>query len=190
VVNAWLTRRFFPAAEGSGIPQAIAMVKVPNEARRHEVLGLGTGLFKGLMIMLGIACGASIGREGPTVHIATAISYSLSHIGRFRHYVRRRRLILAGAAAGLSAAFNTPLAVVALLTMAAYFAGVMQSPMTSVLIIMEMTDEQHLLLPLMATVLLAQWVSRHVCPRPIYLALAEDFLKQEKKRDSQSDLPP
>jgi H+/Cl- antiporter ClcA len=110
VIIAWLTRRFFPAAEGSGIPQAMAMLEVPDEARRQEILGLGTALFKGLMIIFGIACGASIGREGPTVHIATAISYSLSHVGRFRHYLRRRRLILAGAAAGLSAAFNTPLA--------------------------------------------------------------------------------
>jgi H+/Cl- antiporter ClcA len=76
---------------------------------------------------------------------------------------------------------SVPVAAVALLSMAGYFAGVVQSPMTTVVIIMEMTDEQQMLLPLMATVLLAQWVSSHVCPRPIYLALAENFLKQEKQ---------
>jgi H+/Cl- antiporter ClcA len=81
---------------------------------------------------------------------------------------------------------SVPVTAVALLSMAGYFAGVVQSPMTTVVIIMEMTDEPQMLLPLMATVLLAQWVSRHVCPRPIYLALADDFLKEERRRKKSS----
>ena len=82
---------------------------------------------------------------------------------------------------------SVPVAAVALLTMAAYFAGVVQSPMTTVVIVMEMTDEQRMLLPIMATVLLAQWVARHICARPIYLALATMFLKEEKTRDSHGE---
>lgn len=359
VLIAWLTRRFFPAAEGSGIPQAIAMLRVRDDATRQQVLGLRVGLFKGLMIVLGLACGASIGREGPTVHIAASISYSLSRLARFPHYVQDRGLILAGAAAGLSAAFNTPLAGVvfaieemsrsfeehnsgvvmtavivagmtalawqgnynyfgsvntdlpsleavvavvlcgvvggfaggvfslllirggahvaplraahpylfaigcgvllagigllaagatfgtgyeearrvlaggedagvfypalklaatvvsylsgipggifapslsvgaglgaelaplipsaplvamALLGMVGYFSGVVQSPITAVVIVMEMTDSHEMLLPLMGTSLLAAWVSRHVCPRPLYRALADGFMTRK-----------
>jgi H+/Cl- antiporter ClcA len=314
------------------------------------------------MVVLGLACGASIGREGPTVHIAAAISYSLARIGRFPYYVQSRGLILAGSAAGLSAAFNTPLAgivfaieelsrkyeghvngvvfiaviiagmtalslqgnysyfnveatrlepadavwavllcgfagglfggvfssllihggnylnplrkqhpylfaalcglllasigilsggltygtgyeeanpalqtgegggplypllkltatvvsylsgipggifsptlsiganlgvelapllpavpgtAIALLGMVGYFSGVVQSPLTAVVIVMEMTSEPSMLLPLMATALLAQWVSRHIAPKPLYRALADSFLRQCEER--------
>jgi len=62
------------------------------------------------MIVLGLLCGASIGREGPTVHISAALSYSLVRLAHFPIHIQERGLILAGAAAGLAAAFNTPLA--------------------------------------------------------------------------------
>ena len=321
------------------------------------------------MIILGLACGASIGREGPTVHIAAAINYSLARVGRFPHYVQSRGLIMAGAAAGLSAAFNTPLAgivfaieelsrkfegevngvvfiaviiagmtalalqgnynyfnveatqlttmdaavavlvcglvggllggvfsgllirggayfnplrmahpyllaavcglllasigllsggltygtgyeeanpalmagegsgvffpllklaatvisylsgipggifspslsiganlgaelapllpstpgaALALLGMVAYFSGVVRAPLTAVVIVMEMTNEQHnMLLPLLATALLAQWVSRHVCPRPLYHTLANAFLQKPESRGSSCEI--
>lgn len=110
VLIAWLTRRFFPSAEGSGIPQVIAMLQVPDTAVRSRVLGLRVAVGKGLMIVLGLLCGASIGREGPTVHISAALSYSLVRIAHFPVHFQERGLILAGAAAGLAAAFNTPLA--------------------------------------------------------------------------------
>jgi H+/Cl- antiporter ClcA len=134
---------------------------------------------------LALSAGEGGGPLAPLLKLlATAISY-LSGIpgGIFAPS------LAAGATLGAELAPllpSTPVAAVALLTMAGYFAGVVQSPMTTVVIIMEMTDEHQLLLPLMATVLLAQWVSRHVCPRPIYLALAERFLEEEKNTGSRA----
>ena len=58
-------------------------------------------------MMLGLLCGASIGREGPTVQVGASIMY---FIGRKSPIVYQQNLLLAGAAAGIAAAFNTPLA--------------------------------------------------------------------------------
>ena len=63
-----------------------------------------------LLTLLGLATGASIGREGPTVQIGAAIMYQMSTVSSFPHEIMKRRLILAGGAAGFAAAFNTPLA--------------------------------------------------------------------------------
>lgn len=112
VLIAWLTRRYFPGAQGSGIPQAIAALEMPPQMYhlRHTVLSLRIAIGKIFLTMLGLLCGASIGREGPTVHIGAAIMYSVGHRARFpRHYLDKS-LIIAGSAAGIAAAFNTPLA--------------------------------------------------------------------------------
>ncbi len=352
----WATRNLFPGGEGSGIPQAIAAMELKEKADRSAVLSIRIAIGKGLAIVLGLLCGASIGREGPTVHIAASIMYSLHRIANFPIHHVRKGLILAGGAAGLAAAFNTPLAgvmfaieemsrsfeeritgslmvavilagmtslmiqgnytyfgsysaqmapahtilailvcgviggltgglfstllvlggkylkpvrfqhpylialgcglavaiigvlshnttwgtgyeaargvlqgteeaspwyaplkflatifsylsgipggifapslsvgaglgfslsglfpaapvvAIGLLGMVGYFSGVVQTPITAVIIVMEMTDDQQLLLPLMATSLLAAAVSRFICPEPIYQAMAKDFL--------------
>ncbi|MDR0934396.1 MAG: chloride channel protein, partial [Burkholderiaceae bacterium] len=54
--------------------------------------------------------GASIGREGPTVQIGASISHAFYGYGPFKTAEQRRALVLAGGAAGIAAAFNTPLA--------------------------------------------------------------------------------
>jgi len=106
----WATRQFFPGGEGSGIPQAIAALELGEHADRSAILSLRIAIGKGLAIVLGLLCGASIGREGPTVHIAASIMYSLHRLANFPIHHVRKGLILAGGAAGLAAAFNTPLA--------------------------------------------------------------------------------
>lgn len=110
VLITWLTRRFIPGAKGSGIPQVIAALQMKHHSDRHEILSIRIALGKGLLVILGLFCGASIGREGPTVHIAASITYYLSRLAHFPIYDLGRGLIIAGAAAGLAAAFNTPLA--------------------------------------------------------------------------------
>lgn len=110
VAITYLTLRFFPGSQGSGIPQAIAALGKQEDAVRHSVLSIRIAIGKSLMVVLGVLCGASIGREGPTVHVAASIMYSLRRFARFPHHDVTRGLILAGAAAGLAAAFNTPLA--------------------------------------------------------------------------------
>ena len=358
----WATRNLFPGGEGSGIPQAIAAMQLKEHADRSAVLSLRIAIGKGFAIVLGLLCGASIGREGPTVHIAASIMYSLHRMGNFPIHHVRKGLVLAGGAAGLAAAFNTPLAGVmfaieemsrsfeeritgslmmavilagmtsltiegnytyfgsysvqldpihavlailvcgviggtagglfstilvvggrvlkpvrmyhpyllalgcglavavigilshnttwgtgyeaargvlqgtdqaspwygplkflatifsylsgipggifapslsvgaglgynlssffpdapmvsiGLLAMVGYFSGVVQTPITAVIIVMEMTDDNHLLLPLMATSLLADGISKMICPEPIYQAMAKDFLAGVKKK--------
>ena len=107
VLSAWLAQRFFPGSQGSGIPQAIAARHMKDTSARDKLLSLRLTFGKILLTLFGMACGASIGREGPTVQVGAAILLQAGSVGRM---MGERGLILAGAAAGVAAAFNTPLA--------------------------------------------------------------------------------
>lgn len=61
----------------------------------------------------------------------------------------------------------------ALVGMGAVFAGVIRAPITSVLIIIEMTGGYGLTLPLMISNMVAYGLARHLRPTPIYEALLE-----------------
>lgn len=103
----WATINLFPGSQGSGIPQAIAALE---SKRKDAVLSLRIVAGKILLALGGLAIGASIGREGPSVHVGASIMYSLGRWARFPAHYMERGLILAGGAAGIAAAFNTPLA--------------------------------------------------------------------------------
>jgi len=107
---AWLTKYLFKGTEGSGIPQAIAALSMRDSALRATVLSLRIAIGKIILTCMGLMCGASIGREGPTVHVGASLMYSVRHHFPLRSRDMQRALILAGGAAGISAAFNTPLA--------------------------------------------------------------------------------
>lgn len=98
---AGLLLRFCPEAAGSGIPQLkVAFWKDEGRIR------LKVGLVKFIAGALSIGGGSSLGREGPSVQIAGAIGSNIAGaMGK-----NRRLGTAAGAAAGLAAAFNTPLA--------------------------------------------------------------------------------
>jgi H+/Cl- antiporter ClcA len=102
----YLTNRFFPNTQGSGIPQAIASREIESPEAREKLVGLRTGVGKALMTFLGLLVGASIGREGPTVQVGASIMFAIGRLSPSR----QPGLILAGAAAGVAAAFNTPIA--------------------------------------------------------------------------------
>ncbi|MBW4055656.1 MAG: chloride channel protein [Proteobacteria bacterium] len=106
----YITRRFFPGSQGSGIPQSIAAIAMTNDDDRKKVLSLRIAFGKIALTLSALLVGASVGREGPTVQIGSAIMYSLSRFARFSRLEVERGLILAGGAAGIAAAFNTPLA--------------------------------------------------------------------------------
>lgn len=110
ILIVYLTRKFFPGSEGSGIPQVVATLELGHERERSVLLTLRIAAGKVLLCIMGLLSGASIGREGPTVHVGAAIMFSMRHFVRFRLYDMERVLIIAGGAAGVSAAFNTPLA--------------------------------------------------------------------------------
>ncbi len=105
-----LTRRVFPGAQGSGIPQVIAALHMSDPALVARVLSLRVAAGKILLTLLGLACGASIGREGPTVQIGATVMRALGARLHLPGRQAQRALVLAGGAAGVAAAFNTPLA--------------------------------------------------------------------------------
>ena len=105
-LSVFLTNRYFQNAQGSGIPQAIAARKLTGHAARSRLVSLRSAVGKILLTLLALLCGASVGREGPTVQIGASIMFALGRLSPRR----QPGLILAGAAAGVAAAFNTPLA--------------------------------------------------------------------------------
>jgi len=107
---AWLTNRHFSEARGSGIPQTIAALSLPPGPLRDRLMSLKNAAGKFVLTILALGCGASVGREGPTVQIGAAIMYSLGKAVRLPAAGLHRGLVLAGGAAGVAAAFNTPLA--------------------------------------------------------------------------------
>ena len=114
VIAVYCTRRWFYGSEGSGIPQVIAAIHAPradgDETLMKRLFGLRVIFGKLGVSLLGFLGGLTIGREGPTVHIGAAIMAETRRLYPRRNVRLERRLLLAGAAAGLSGAFNTPLA--------------------------------------------------------------------------------
>ncbi|MDR3438385.1 chloride channel protein [Telmatospirillum sp.] len=108
-LSLWLTRQVFVGAQGSGIPQTIAAIGDPVFAA-SGVLSLRVAFGKIVLTMLGLACGASVGREGPSVQVGAAIMHSLGRRLNLSEVRLQRALVVAGGAAGVAAAFNTPLA--------------------------------------------------------------------------------
>jgi CIC family chloride channel protein len=103
-VAGFLVENLSPSAAGGGIPQvkaALARYKIPLSLRVAVVKIIGT--------ILVLGSGLTLGRRAPTVHIGAALAGELS---RFvpTSPEHRRQMIAAGAAAGLAAGFNTPIA--------------------------------------------------------------------------------
>ncbi len=110
----WLTRRFAPYTAGSGIPQVLASLSLPYGAQKLRLLTLGQTMLKIPLTFLGMLAGASIGREGPSVQVGAAVmaawgAWCKKHNLAFKG-IQENDLIAAGAAGGLAAAFNAPLA--------------------------------------------------------------------------------
>jgi H+/Cl- antiporter ClcA len=109
VAIVWLTRRYAPDARGSGIPQVIAGSADPDGAAR-SLISVPTAVIKAILTFAALLCGSSTGREGPTVQLAAALM-ALWH--RATNIQMRSSMVVAGGAAGVAAAFNTPLAGIA-----------------------------------------------------------------------------
>ena len=95
---------FAPEAKGPSVPQVIVAVTSIHSTIRHRVTFL-----KAIISSLLLGCGASVGREGPIVQIGASVGSSLAQT--FRLNPELRRVCLAcGAAAGIAATFNAPIA--------------------------------------------------------------------------------
>jgi CIC family chloride channel protein len=93
-----------PEAKGPGVPEVIVSVTRRQSTIRHRVTFL-----KAMVTSLLIGSGASVGREGPIVQIGASVGSSIAQL--FRLSPELRRICLAsGAAAGIAATFNAPIA--------------------------------------------------------------------------------
>ncbi len=107
LIAGWLLSAFCPDAAGSGIPQVKLRFwkEFGTEPRRIAAIKFIAGA-------VSIGGGQSLGREGPTVQIGSNLASSLAGLLGVSKQ-NRRAASAAGAAAGLAAAFNAPLAAVA-----------------------------------------------------------------------------
>ena len=102
-----LSIKFFaPSAAGSGIPQTRAAYY--NDGGRIPLMA---AVWRFVLGTLYIGLGNSLGREGPTAHMSSAIASSFGRWA-FRDGQRSRAMVPVGMAAGLAAAFNAPLAAI------------------------------------------------------------------------------
>ena len=69
---------------------------------------------------------------------------------------------------------------VMMIAMACFFAAVVQSPVTAVVIMVEMTDSVHVTLPMFAGALIAYQISKCICKDSIYTALASNYFSDNR----------
>ncbi len=111
VIIVWMTRKWFKGAAGSGIPQVMAALHQDNSTGKYPTLvSFKLAVGKVVLGVGALASGFSAGREGPSVQVAASIMHTFRHFLPYGISVQPKHLILAGGAAGISAAFNTPLA--------------------------------------------------------------------------------
>lgn len=95
---------FAREAKGHGVPEVMEAVALKGGVIRKRVV-----VVKTLVSAISISTGGSVGREGPIVQIGSAIG---SALGQFMKVSadRMRTLVGCGAAAGIAATFNAPIA--------------------------------------------------------------------------------
>ncbi|HTI91466.1 MAG TPA: chloride channel protein [Puia sp.] len=113
IIAWWLVKRYSPYARGSGIPQVMAAIELSTPRTVDKVKGLLSlriifvKIVSSLVMVLG---GGIIGREGPTIQIAGSVFWKINQwLPAWWPKISKKNMILTGAAAGLAAAFNTPL---------------------------------------------------------------------------------
>lgn len=108
----------FPAAAGSGVPDVISYL---NGVLLPQIFNIRVLLYKSISCLFGICCGLPMGAEGPTIHIGALIGAGLPQGGSktlripglaskaYSDPENMRDFVSAGAAAGVAAAFSSPI---------------------------------------------------------------------------------
>ena len=99
-----LVQRFAPEARGHGVPEVMVAV-----ARNGGRIPARVAIVKSLASALCIGTGGSVGREGPIVQIGSALGSSIGQWLRVPDH-RLRLMVACGAAGGISATFDAPIA--------------------------------------------------------------------------------
>jgi len=109
-----LVVKLAPQSKGSGIPQvlqAIEFSQTSEPSQYADLISVKTAFVKVLSTSIGILGGAALGREGPTVQISASLfALTGTRMKRFFPKIDFHSYLIAGGAAGVAAAFNTPLA--------------------------------------------------------------------------------
>jgi H+/Cl- antiporter ClcA len=109
----WLVVRYAPYARTSGIPQVMAAIELASskdDKKVKKLLGLRVVFIKIISGLLMVFGGGVVGKEGPTIQIAGTVFRKINEwLPAWWPKISRRNMIMSGGAAGLAAAFNTPL---------------------------------------------------------------------------------
>ncbi|MBO9620761.1 MAG: chloride channel protein [Niabella sp.] len=113
VLSWWVVKRFQPYAAGSGIPQVMAALELSNikdQGKIRKLLSIKIIIVKVISSIIMVLGGGAVGREGPTIQVAASVFKKINELlPKWWPKIADKNMILTGAAAGLSAAFNTPL---------------------------------------------------------------------------------
>src|SRR5690606_27328251 len=105
-----LVQRFSPEAAGSGIPQIMTCIEPEHRHRSNKFLNIRVIVIKLLSSCTALLAGGAIGREGPSLQISASVGAIVSRQAhKMRLKIKSEQLLIAGAASGLAAAFNTPI---------------------------------------------------------------------------------
>lgn len=107
LIVSWITNTFAPEARGHGVPEVLDAI-YHREGRIRPIVAV----VKSIASSISIGTGGSVGREGPIIQIGSAFG---SLMGQVINIAARQRIVLiaAGAAAAISATFNTPIGAMA-----------------------------------------------------------------------------
>jgi H+/Cl- antiporter ClcA len=136
---------------------------------REIILQGGTGLesygiLKWLSLMISFASGAPGGTLAPALAVGAGIGLNLASL---MPYLPQTAIILLG--------------------MVAFFSGMTQAPMTGFVIVMEMSDSSSMIIPLMASALIAANVSRFLSRHGLYGELGMMLLRKTRQQEAQID---
>lgn len=113
ILAYWIVTKYAPYARGSGIPQVSAAIELSNPKQAYKVNALLSWrviFIKILSSLIMVFGGGAIGREGPTIQISASIFKKIYDLlPAWYPKISKRNMMVTGAAAGLAAAFNTPL---------------------------------------------------------------------------------
>lgn len=108
---------FSPEAQGSGIPAVLEAIEQISHTTEHKIknenlVSLKTSFIKIISSCFGVMGGMSLGMEGPMIQVAASI-FSFASLKIKSSHINRQIYLIAGGAAGIAAAFNTPIGGVA-----------------------------------------------------------------------------